>query len=150
MRKSIIAISCNIRAQLRFDRTRLRSLQSHQLRSRKTFKSFTRSSFNELRTREKTCKSTSSLDMKASLSTSLSIRFSSLLQLSIMHLNRILLTRYARHSSNELRNKKRTKKEKKDKRKRKETIIAKTILKKKKRKMLNDEIDRNDHDLMKR
>ena len=53
-------------------------------------------------------------------------------------------------SKDELRNKKRAKKEDKDKRKRDETSIARAILKAKRRKALDEEIDRNEHDLMKR
>jgi len=53
-------------------------------------------------------------------------------------------------SKNELRSKKRAKKDAKEKRKRDETIIARVILKAKRRKTLDEEIDKNEHDLMKR
>jgi len=53
-------------------------------------------------------------------------------------------------SKDELRNKKRAKKDAKEKRKRSETTIARAILKAKRRKSFDEEIDKNEHDLMKR
>lgn len=53
-------------------------------------------------------------------------------------------------SKNEFRNKKQTKKNVKVKKKREELIIAKTILKIKKRKTLNKEMSKNKYDLIKR
>jgi len=52
-------------------------------------------------------------------------------------------------SKNKLRNKKQAKKEDKDKRKRDKTSIARAILKTKRQKILNKEIDRNKHNLIK-
>jgi len=52
-------------------------------------------------------------------------------------------------SKNKLRNKKQAKKENEDKRKQDKTNIAKTILKTKKQKALDKEIDRNKHSLIK-
>jgi len=53
-------------------------------------------------------------------------------------------------SKDELRNKKRAKKDAKGKRKRDRTIIARVILKAKRRKALDEEIGKNEYDLMKR
>jgi len=53
-------------------------------------------------------------------------------------------------SKDELRNKKRAKRDAKGKRKRGGTTIARVILKAKRRKALDDEIGKNEHDLMKR
>jgi len=53
-------------------------------------------------------------------------------------------------SKDELRDKKRAKKDAKEKRKRNGTIIARAILKAKRQKALDEEIDKNEHDLIKR
>jgi len=57
--------------------------------------------------------------------------------------------KFALSLEDELRSKKQAKKDAK-KRTRGEIVIAKTILKAKRRVMLNQEIDRNEHDLIKR